>query len=206
MPSYDPRAFFTFVKNGVTKWDQTASPIPSQRFLVNKMVEAVRPESAGAIVEFGPGVGVMTGPLLGRMRKDSKLFTIEIEETLQEALCRNVVDPRLVPMLGSAADVESMLAARGFEGKVDAVMSGLGMSLIPSAIREKILEGARRVLAPHGVYVQFGYFHTKYVAYTKETGLAGFDYQGMLARHFSRVTRSPVPLNVPPAWVYVARP
>ncbi len=206
MPSYDPRAFFTFVKNGVTKWEQTASPIPSQRFLVSKMVDAVRPETAGAIVELGPGVGVMTKPLLDRMRKDSKLFTIEIDEALQEALCRNVVDPRLVAMLGSAANVESMLAERGFDGKVDAVMSGLGMSLIPSAIREEILEGARRVLAPHGVYVQFGYFHTKHLIYTKEGGFSGFDYEAMLKRHFSRVTKSPVPLNVPPAWVYVARP
>lgn len=206
MPFYDPRAFFTFVKNGVTKWDQTASPIPSQRFLVNKMVEAVRPETAGAIVEFGPGVGVMTKPLLHRMRKDAKLFTIEIESSLQDALVRNVVDPRLVAVLGSAADVESILHARGFDGKVDAVMSGLGMSLIPSVIREEILEGARKVLAPHGVYVQFGYFHTKHVAYTKETGFRGFDYEAMLKRHFSRVTKSPVPMNVPPAWVYIARP
>ncbi len=206
MPFYDPRAFFTFVKNGVTKWDQTASPVPSQRFLVNRMVDAVRPETAGAIVELGPGVGVMTKPLLDRMRPDAKLFTIEIEESLHEALCRNVSDPRLVPMLGSAADVETLLAARGFEGKVDAVMSGLGMSLVPSAVREQILEGARRVLAPHGVYVQFGYFHTKFLVYHRERGLSGFDYEAMLRRHFSRVTRSPVPLNVPPAWVYVARP
>jgi phosphatidylethanolamine/phosphatidyl-N-methylethanolamine N-methyltransferase len=205
MPFYDPRAFLTFVKNGVTKWDQTASPVPSQRFLVNKMVEAVHPESAGAIVEFGPGVGVMTKPLLDRMRPNGKLFTIEIEDSIHEALCRNVEDPRLVPMLGSAADVESMLASRGFVGKVDAVMSGLGMSLIPSAIREQILEGARRVLAPHGVYVQFGYVHTKYLVYTKERGFGGFDYEAMLKRHFPRVTKSPVPLNVPPAWVYVAR-
>ena len=205
MPSYDPRAFFTFLRNGVTKWDQTASPIPSQRFLVNRMVEAVRPETAGAIVEFGPGVGVMTKPLLRRMRPDSKLFTIEIEESLQDALCRNVVDPRLTPMLGSAADVESMLLGRGFDGKVDAVMSGLGMSLIPSAIREQILEGARSVLAPHGVYVQFGYFHTKWLVYSTERGFSGFDYEAMLKRHFSSVTKFAVPLNAPPAFVYVAR-
>jgi phosphatidylethanolamine/phosphatidyl-N-methylethanolamine N-methyltransferase len=206
MPFYDPRAFFTFVKHGVTKWDQTASPIPSQRFLVNRMVAAVHPESAGAIVELGPGVGVMTKPLLDRMRKDAKLYTIEIEEQFQEALCRNVSDPRLVPILGSAADIESMLAERGFTGKVDAVMSGLGMSLIPGAIREQILESARRVLAPHGVFVQFGYFHTKYLTYHKERGLSGFDYEGMLKKHFKYVSRAPVPLNVPPAWVYTARP
>ena len=205
MPSYDPRAFFTFLKQGVTKWEQTASPFPSQRFLVNAMVDGARPETAGAILELGPGVGVMTTPLLARMRKDARLFTIEIEPSIHDALCRNVSDPRLTPMLGSAADAESLLADRGFDGKVDAVVSSLGMSLIPTAILEQILEASRRVLAPHGVYVQFGYFHTKHVAYTKETGLRGFDYEGMVRRHFPRVTRRAVPLNVPPAWVYVGR-
>ncbi len=206
MPQYDPRAFFTFLKQGITKWDQTASLVPSQRFLVNAMVDGARPETAGAILELGPGVGVMTKPLLRRMRPDARLFTIEIDEPIHEALCRNVTDPRLVPMLGSAADAEKLLAEHGFDGKLDAVVSSLGMSLIPEAIREQILNGAKRVLAPHGVYVQFGYFHTKHVAYTKDRGWSGFDYQGMLEGHFASVTRRAVPLNVPPAWCYVARP
>jgi phosphatidylethanolamine/phosphatidyl-N-methylethanolamine N-methyltransferase len=206
MPQYDPRAFFTFLKQGITKWDQTASLVPSQRFLVNAMVDGTRPETAGAILELGPGVGVMTKPLLRRMRPDARLFSIEIDEPIHEALIRNVEDPRFVPMLGSAADAEKLLAEHGFDGKVDAILSSLGMSLIPEPIREQILESALRVLAPHGVYVQFGYFHTKHLAYTKDRGWSGFDYQRMLERHFKRVTRSPVPLNVPPAWCYVAHP
>jgi phospholipid N-methyltransferase len=206
MPQYDPRAFLTFLKQGITKWDQTASLVPSQRFLVNAMVDGARPETAGAIVELGPGVGVMTKPLLRRMRKDARLFTIEIDPPIHEALVRNVRDPRLTAICGSAADIESLLAQHGFDGKVDAVVSSLGMSLIPGPIREQILESSRRVLAPHGVYVQFGYFHTRHVAYTKDRGWSGFDYEGMLRRHFPRVTKKPVPLNVPPAWCYVARP
>jgi phospholipid N-methyltransferase len=206
MPQYDPRAFFTFLKQGITKWDQTASLVPSQRFLVNAMVEGTRPETAGAILELGPGVGVMTKPLLRRMRADARLFSIEIDEPIHEALVRNVRDPRFTPMLGSAADAEKLLAEHHFDGKVDAILSSLGMSLIPEPIREQILESALRVLAPHGVYVQFGYFHTKHLAYTKERGWSGFDYQRMLERHFRNVTRRPVPLNVPPAWCYVARP
>lgn len=206
MPQYDPRAFLTFLKQGITKWDQTASLVPSQRFLVNAMVDGARPETAGAIVELGPGVGVMTKPLLRRMRKDARLFTIEIDPPIHEALVRNVRDPRLTAICGSAADIEPLLAQHGFDGKVDAVVSSLGMSLIPGPIREQILDASRRVLAPHGVYVQFGYFHTRHVAYTKDRGWSGFDYEGMLRRHFPRVSKKPVPLNVPPAWCYVARP
>jgi phospholipid N-methyltransferase len=202
--SSDPRAFLTFVKKGITDFHQTASLVPSQRFLVNAMVDGARPEKVRTIVELGPGVGPMTGPLLARMRPDARLFTIEIDEPLHNELVRRVRDPRLTAILGSAEHIEELLAERGFEGKVDAVVSSLGMSLIPPAIRERILESAARVLAPQGTYVQFGYIHTKYVTWTKGEGLKGFDYMKTLKRHFRSVTRKPVPANIPPAWVYRA--
>jgi len=202
----DPRAFFTFVKKGITDFSQTASLVPSQRFLVSAMVDGASPERAKTIVELGPGVGPMTGPLLARMGKDARLFTIEIDQPLHEELVRRHDDPRLTAILGSAEHIEELLAEHGHTGKVDAVVSSLGMSLIPHAIRERILESAARVLAPHGTYVQFGYLHTKYVTWTKGDGLKGFDYFATLRRHFTRVTRKPVPANLPPAWVYRAHP
>lgn len=206
MPSYDPRAFYTFLKKGILEWEQTASPVPSQRFLVNAMVEGTRPETAGAIVELGPGVGVMTKALLGRMRPASKLYTIEIDQPIHEELLRHVSDPRLVPILGSAEHTDTLARDHGLDGKADAVLSSLGLSLIPEPVRGRILDSARRVLAPHGVYVQFGYVHTKYFVYSRSRGYERFDYQGTLERHFRHVTRSPVPLNFPPAFVYVCRP
>ena len=206
MPSYDPRAFWTFFKQGVVKWDQTASIVPSQRFLVNAMVDGARPETSGAILELGPGVGVMTKPLLDRMRPDAKLYTIEIDEPIHAQLVRNVRDPRLHAMCGSAADAEKLLKDAGFDGTIDAVVSSLGMSLIPADIRMAILEQSHRVLAPHGVYVQFGYMHTRHLVYSTERGWSGFDYERMLKQVFRTVEKRPVPLNFPPAWVYVARP
>jgi phosphatidylethanolamine/phosphatidyl-N-methylethanolamine N-methyltransferase len=205
-PRTDSRSFFTFVKKGITDFHQTASIVPSQRFLVNAMVDAAAPERAHTIVELGPGTGPMTGPLLSRMRKDARLFTIEIDQPLHEELVRTHDDPRLTAILGSAEHIEELLAERGHTGKVDVVFSSLGMSLIPPSVRERILESAARVLAPGGTYVQFGYFHTRYVTWTKDEGLKGFNYFSTLKRHFGKVTRKPVPANFPPAWVYRAHP
>lgn len=199
------RAFWTFVKKGITDFHQTASLVPSQRFLVEAMVDAAEPEHAHTIVELGPGVGPITGPLLARMRPDARLFTVEIDERLHRELVRRHRDARLTAILGSAEHIEEHLARHGYEGTVDAVVSSLGMSLIPEAVRERILAGAARVLRPHGTYVQFGYFHTRYLTWTKDEGLRGFDYLATLRRHFTEVTRTPVPLNLPPAWVYRAR-
>ena len=169
----NPRAFFTFMKKGITDFHQTASIVPSQRFLVDAMVRASRPERANTIVELGPGVGPMTKPLLARMKPDARLFTIEIDEPLHNELVR-----------------------RG---------SALGISLIPNEIRERILESAKRALKPGGIYVQFGYIHTRYITWTKESGLQGFNYMKTLKRHFGQVTRKPIPANFPPAWVYMAK-
>lgn len=206
MPSYDPRAFLTFLRKGILEWEQTASPVPSQRFLVNAMVEGTRPETAGAIVELGPGVGVMTEALLARMKPASKLFTIEIDAPIHEEMLRHVKDPRLVPILGSAEHTDALVKEHGLEGKADAVLSSLGLSLIPDPIRHRILTSAAQVLAPHGVYVQFGYVHTKYFVYSRSRGYERFDYFGTLKRYFGRVERQAVPVNFPPAYVYVCRP
>ncbi len=206
MPSYDPRAFATFLKKGILEWEQTASPVPSQRFLVQSMVEAASPETAGAIVELGPGVGVMTKPLLARMRRDARLYTLEIDAPIHEELVRHVVDPRLCAILGSAEHIETLCAEHGLSGKADAVVSSLGLSLIPPDVRHRILESAVRVLGPHGVYVQFGYFHTKHFVYSRSRGFERFDYEGTLRRYFRRVEKQPVLLNFPPAWVFTCRP
>ena len=206
MPSYDPRAFLTFLRKGILEWEQTASPVPSQRFLVNAMVEGTRPETAGAIIELGPGVGVMTEALLARMKPESRLYTIEIDAPIHQELLRHVSDPRLVPILGSAEHTGALVKEHGLEGKADAVLSSLGLSLIPDPIRHRILTSAAEVLAPHGVYVQFGYVHTKYFVYSRSRGYERFDYFGTLKRYFGRVERQAVPLNFPPAFVYVCRP
>jgi phospholipid N-methyltransferase len=201
----DSRAFWTFFRQGFAKWDQTASFVPSQRFLVDAMVDHAQPERAMRIVELGPGVGVMTKPLLSRMRADAKLYTIEIDEPIHQELVRHVSDPRLHPICGSAENIGELLASAGVNEKVDAIVSSLGMSLIPPAIRDRIADSIAESLAPGGVYVQFGYIHTRWLVYSTERGFVPFDYRRYLEKRFEEVRRSPVPLNFPPAWVFESR-
>lgn len=202
---YDPRAFWTFFKQGFAKWDQTASFVPSQRFLVGAMVDGARPERAKTIVELGPGVGVMTKPLLSRMRADASLYTIEIDREIHDELVREVRDPRLHAICGSAEHIRELIAESGCAGKVDAVVSSLGMSLIPPAVRDRIVDSIADSLAPDGVYVQFGYIHTKFLVFSTERGFVPFHYRSFLAERFEEVRRRPIPLNFPPAWVFISQ-
>ena len=203
MPNpYDPRAFWTFFRQGFAKWDQTASFVPSQRYLVDAMVRGARPEQAKIIVELGPGVGVMTKPLLAKMRPDAKLYTIEIDREIHDELVRQVRDPRLHAICGSAEHVRELLAEAGCTEPVDAVVSSLGMSLIPAEVREGIVRSIAESLAPNGVYVQFGYIHTRVVIYSTERGWDRFAYRRFLEKRFRNVRRRAIPLNFPPAWVF----
>lgn len=197
--------FSTFFKHGLAKWDQTASFVPSQRWLVDAMVSRAMPERASCIVELGPGVGVMTKPLLERMRRDAELYTIEVDPHLHEVLTRSVRSPRLHPICGSAEHVRELLAAAGCTRKVDAVVSSLGMSMIPPDVRNRIVESVIGCLAPGAVFVQFGYVHTRFVAISTVRGFVPFDYRHYLEQRFEDVRRTPVPLNFPPAWVFESR-
>ncbi len=197
--------FWTFFRQGFSKWDQTASFVPSQRFLVDAMVDHARPERAKRIVELGPGIGVMTKPLLSRMRSDARLYTIEIDEPIHQELVRHVSDPRLHPICGSAENIRELLAASGENEKADAIVSSLGMSLIPPTIRDRIVDSITESLTPDGVYVQFGYIHTRWLVYSTERGFVPFDYFRYLKTRFEEVRRLPVPLNFPPAWVFESR-
>lgn len=201
----DPSAWLTFLRQGIAQWDQTASLLPSQRWLVDAMVDALAPERARCVVELGPGVGVMTKPLLARMRPDATLFTIELDPAIHDELVRSVRDPRLVAICGSAEHLTELLAERGCEGEVDAVMSSLGMSMLPPPIRDRIVDAVIDSLAPDGVYVQFGYVHTRFVAFSTERGFVPFDYRTYLGARFAEVRQTAVPRNLPPAWVYESR-
>src|SRR5262249_34975514 len=120
-------------------------------------------------------------------------------------LVRTVQDPRLHPILGSAEHIRELLDAAGCHERPDAIVSSLGLSLIDPAVRHRILSSIASSLAPDGVYVQFGYFHTRYLVYSTQRGFVPFDYRGYLRDRFADVRRQPITLNFPPAWVYQNR-
>src|SRR5690242_6056137 len=97
-----------FFKNPV----MVGSIIPSSRVLIDKMLDPVDWAITRLFVEYGPGVGTFTLPLLDRMGPDGTLVTIDTNGDFTRYLRERIDDPRLVPVTGSAADVENILADR----------------------------------------------------------------------------------------------
>jgi phosphatidylethanolamine/phosphatidyl-N-methylethanolamine N-methyltransferase len=196
------RRLARFVQQGYDDFDRTANFVPSSRFLVDAMIDAAPIAEAKVVVELGPGTGAITSALLKAMRRDAVLCTIECDALMHDELVAHVGDTRLDAVVGDAQDTESIVAARGLTGKVDAVVSSLGLSLLTTEARERIVGATGKVLSPGGVYVQYVYYHARFAVYSPTRGWSRFNARRYLTGRFSSVSRRIVPLNLPPAWVY----
>ena len=139
-----------FFKNPV----MVGSVIPSSRVLIEKMLRPVDWENTKLFVEYGPGVGTFTRPILDLMGPDAKLVTIDTNPDFIDYLRIKFTDSRFVPVNGSAADVEQIVADHGFES-ADYVLSGLPFSTLPKGVAPAIAAATHRVLKTGGAFLVY---------------------------------------------------
>ena len=169
------------------------SIIPSSRVLIERMLDPVDWTNTKVFVEYGPGVGTFTRPILDRLNPDSTLVTIDTNADFTRFLKESIDDPRLVPVTGSAADVEKILADRGL-GAADYVLSGLPFSTLPAGVGEAIATATAKVIRAGGAFLVYQ-FSPKVLNFIKP--------------HFEPIERGFEWVNVPPAtlfWAYKGEP
>ena len=174
-----------FIKNPV----MVGSIIPSSRVLIDRMLDPVDWENTKLFVEYGPGVGTFTRPILERLGADATLLTIDTNPDFTRYLKEAIDDPRLVTVTGSAADVETILADRGL-GQADYVLSGLPFSTLPPGVGDNIAEATAKVIRAGGAFLVYQ-FSPK--------------VRDFIAPHFEPIKRGFEWINVPPAtlfWAY----
>jgi phospholipid N-methyltransferase len=164
------------------------SIIPSSKVLIEKMLRPVDWENTKLFVEYGPGVGTFTRPILELLGEDAKLLTIDTNPDFTKYLKESIDDERLVTVTGSAADVEKILADRGFD-KADYVLSGLPFSTLPPGVGDAIAEATAKVIRPGGAFLVYQ-FSPK--------------VRDFIAPHFERLDRGFEWVNVPPATLFWA--
>ena len=174
-----------FIKNPV----MVGSVIPSSRVLIEKMLGPVDWVNTRVFVEYGPGVGTFTRPILEKLGPDATLVTIDTNADFTRYLKQSIDDPRLVAVTGSASDVEEILSERGL-GQADYVLSGLPFSTLPPGVGEAIAEATAKVIRPGGAFLVYQ-FSPKVRDFIKP--------------HFTPIKRGFEWVNVPPAtlfWAY----
>ena len=173
-----------FLKNPV----MVGSVIPSSRVLIDKMLKPVDWDKVRLFVEYGPGVGTFTRPILEKLPKDAMLLAIDTNPDFVGYLGREIDDPRLVAVHGSAADVEKIVAANGFD-HADFVLSGLPFSTLPPGVGDAIGAATARVIRPGGAFLVYQ-FSPK--------------VRDFIAPYFDRLDRGFEWVNVPPATLFWA--
>lgn len=199
------RAGLLFLQRGLADFDTTASLVPSSRFLVRAMLEPLAREKPRCVVELGSGTGTLTREILDLLGPDGHVHAIELDGDLLATSVARLRDPRLRGLHGSAAETDALIDAECC-GHVDAVVSSLGLSMMDEELRTEIVESARRVLRPEGVFTQYNYAHTRYLVVSPaKRSVTRWSAEPWLRRRFRSVERELVVLNVPPAFVYTCR-
>ena len=177
-----------FIKHPV----MVGSIIPSSDRLIARMLGPVDWDATRLFVEYGPGVGTFTRPILELMGPDARLIAIDTNADFIDYLRADIDDPRLIAVAGSAADVEKIVAAHGFE-HADYVLSGLPFSTLPAGVGEAIGAATGRVIRDGGAFLVYQ-FSPK--------------VRDFIAPFFERIERGFEWVNVPPAtlfWAYRER-
>jgi phospholipid N-methyltransferase len=162
------------------------SLIPSSRFLVDQILKQIDFMQARTIVEYGPGVGTITGEILKRMHREARVIALETNPDFVEYLRAHYSQGKLSVESRSAADVQEVLRERRSAG-ADYIISGIPFSTLPPDVRDGILKSTHDALRPGGKFLVYQ-FSGKVLPH--------------LEQHFSNVQTEFELLNILPARLY----
>ena len=143
-----------FARNFLQHPRMLGSLIPSSRFLVDRLLDQIDWARAETLVEYGPGVGTITAPILDRMDAKSRLVAFEMNRDFVGYLRRSFSDPRLHVVHGSAELVGAELRGLRLPG-ADYIISGIPYTTMPARLREKIMCESRAALNPGGAVLVY---------------------------------------------------
>jgi phospholipid N-methyltransferase len=190
--STNPSFYLRFVWAGLVKHAQTGGFVPSQRFLIDRMIEAVPRNYCGHLVELGAGNGALTLRLAARCSR-ARVLACELNPVLARDARRKLE----AAGLGERVDVvsisaEQLLSDSAFRGvvKSDYIISGIPLGNLGRQRAVAVIDLIARSLASAGCYIQFQH--------------SLLDRSKIQAR-FSELRTTFVLRNFPPALVYYAR-
>jgi phospholipid N-methyltransferase len=131
---------------------QTASVLPSSRYLAALIVQGLKPDG-GRVIELGGGTGVFTRAILGLGIAPADLEVVEINHDLARQLRASFPDVSVIE--ADAGQLSHHVAAPA--STYQAVISGLPLLAMRRAQQRGILAEAFALLADDGAMYQFTY-------------------------------------------------
>jgi phosphatidylethanolamine/phosphatidyl-N-methylethanolamine N-methyltransferase len=143
-----------FLRSWIEKPLHMGAVMPSGRVLARTMAQYVDIDSAGPVVELGPGTGAITSALIERGVDQKRLVLVEYNP----GFCALLRDryPHAKVVQGDAYTLRDSLW-NVLNTPASAVVSGLPLVTKPMLTRLKLIREAFLALAPGAPFVQFTY-------------------------------------------------
>jgi phospholipid N-methyltransferase len=155
---------------------------PSSKRLARKMISEARLNEHSKVVELGAGTGVITKEILANISLNHPLMVFESNESFRKLLMNN----ESIVLFDDAFKLLSNLD--GYRKQIDCIFNGLPLLNFSDDQVNALLHQTQQLLKPGGK-------------------LIGFQYTPLLLSKFGMVYSKTnikfVPLNVPPAYIYV---
>jgi phospholipid N-methyltransferase len=159
---------------------------PSSRYLVKTLLQPIPWDQIETIVELGAGTGAVTQEIERKMNASCQAVIFESDPQLTRVLRRN--HPRVFHCW-DAKDLTQELYRIGID-QVDCIVSCLPFANFSEQDRSTILDEIVKALSPDGIFVAYQY---------------SLQMKSALQARFANVEIQFVPINLPPAFVYICR-
>lgn len=146
-----------FIQECLRKPKQMGAIAPSGPRLAKAMARWLPDDAHSAVIELGPGSGVVTEALLARGLAPSRLIAIEKSPELAEMLRKRFPEIRVIA--GDAGDLDKIVLEHTGQPQVGGVISSLPLRSFPKELEALVTQKIHQVLKPGGCWVQFTY-HT----------------------------------------------
>jgi phosphatidylethanolamine/phosphatidyl-N-methylethanolamine N-methyltransferase len=175
-----------FLKSLVARPRAIGAIAPSSPALARKIALQIDPAWPGAVLELGPGTGVVTDALIARGIPADRLIVVEADPDLAQLMRQRF--PTLRVIEGDAFDLDRSLPREAGD-PLAATVSGLPLLNFPPAKRRALIISALTRMPPGRPFVQFSYGFTAPVPADSEISV---EQAGLVLA------------NLPPAriWVY----
>lgn len=177
-----------FLRSWVERPLMTGAVMPSGRVLARTMASYVDPESAGPVIELGPGTGPVTEALVQRGIAEERLILVEFNPEFCTLLRRRF--PKATVVQGDAYALSKTLDGTLMEPAA-ATVSSLPLFTKPLPIRSALMDEAHTLMRDSAPFIQFTYALVPPIPKQPE--------------RYSTMRSHRIWLNLPPARVWVYR-
>lgn len=164
------------------------SAFPASHHMVERLLAPLDWNYIRVFVEYGPGTGRFTEAALARLGSAARLVAVDTSAGFTRNLRRELRDPRLIAVTGSAEDITMILADHGLKG-ADCILSGLPFSTLEPGEARRIMDASCTVLNSNG----------SFLAYQMRTAI-----RPLLTERFGSVRTNFEWRNIPPCHLYHA--